>query len=224
MKPKIYFDTSTSNLSDNSIAFMSKIKPYLDVCPNLTEAIVKSEVIIIAFVNTIDLDQIQNLLIKQKPLFRSNRLVFVGPPLKVGAKFQLFLAGLDQYLSFFADKLEILEKLNQLNNHKYPIKQKMLKMADLTVDPIKRSVYRQNKKINLRKAEFNLLEHLIRRPHQTHSASYLLENVWGYSYQVVSNTVQSHIASLRKKIDQDYAKKLIKTYYKQGYMLTDKAT
>ena len=92
----------------------------------------------------------------------------------------------------------------------------VLRLGNLTIDTTNQLVRRQNKKINLRKKEFELLEFLARNKERVLNRLTILEYVWNYSAQVNTNTLEVHIAGLRKKI----GKKLILTIPGLGYKLS----
>lgn len=63
------------------------------------------------------------------------------------------------------------------------------------------SIMLNKKFIKLRKKEFELLQFFIANPNITLNRNTILENVWGNKANPFSNTVDVHIASLRKKIN-----------------------
>jgi two-component system, OmpR family, copper resistance phosphate regulon response regulator CusR len=93
---------------------------------------------------------------------------------------------------------------------------------DLSLDTAKRTVERNNQPIYLRRKEFDLLEYLIRHKGDVVSKEDLLDHIWDKGLDVLSNTVEVHIKSLRDKIDKDYDIKLIKTIHGLGYKVDDK--
>ncbi len=97
--------------------------------------------------------------------------------------------------------------------------QKILSYADLTLNPNTREVYRNMKKIKLRRKEFELLEYLLFNQGIVVSKSQMLEQIWGYSIEIDSKTVDVHISTLRAKLDKDFKHKLIHTVYGAGYKL-----
>lgn len=95
-------------------------------------------------------------------------------------------------------------------------------LGDLELIPEKRIAIRCGKQIPLRGKEYNLLEYCMQHPDQILSYQKLMENVWGYSAGILSNTVASHISSLRRKIDRDYETNFIETVHGIGYMFYSK--
>jgi len=71
----------------------------------------------------------------------------------------------------------------------------------------------------VRGKEFELMEYFMRRPHRVISREELLQYVWSSKNNVQSNTVDVHIASLRRKINSPTPKAFIKTLHGVGHML-----
>ena len=93
-----------------------------------------------------------------------------------------------------------------------------IEFGDIRVDPGAHVVYRQDVPVPLRPREFDLLMALIRRRGVTASRRNLLDEVWGYDTDVVSRTVDTHVAELRRKLETDPAQpKHILTVRKTGY-------
>ncbi|MCK5603373.1 response regulator transcription factor [Candidatus Pacearchaeota archaeon] len=95
-----------------------------------------------------------------------------------------------------------------------------IKLDDLTLIPEKRIAERSGKEIPLRKKEYLLLEYFMQHPNKVISREDLIQNVWGYQENMPSNTVDSHISSLRNKINKGYKNSLIDTVHGVGYMLS----
>lgn len=88
----------------------------------------------------------------------------------------------------------------------------------LTVDRDARRVWCDSDEIVLSPKEYDLLLALLRRPNRVVSRGELLKLVWGYQESVMSRTVDTHIAELRRKIEPDPATpRHIITVWKVGY-------
>ncbi len=94
-----------------------------------------------------------------------------------------------------------------------------LKVADLTLDPISRKVFRGEKKIELSPIEFSLLEYLMHHAGQVVTRTMISEHVWDSNFESFSNVVDVHIAKLRSKIDMGFDIKLIHTKRGAGYVI-----
>jgi two-component system OmpR family response regulator len=94
-----------------------------------------------------------------------------------------------------------------------------LKIADLTMDLIKRKVFRDGKEIELQSLEFSLLEYLMRNAGRVLSKTMIIEHVWDYNFDPQTNIVEARICRLRDKIDRSFNHKLIHTIRGAGYTL-----
>jgi len=94
------------------------------------------------------------------------------------------------------------------------------RFGDVEVVPASRAVLRHGKAVTLTPKEYDLLIALLRRRGAVASRTELLTEVWGYSASVLSRTVDTHVAELRSKLEQDAAQpKHILTVRKAGYRL-----
>lgn len=106
------------------------------------------------------------------------------------------------------------EKTTSLN-------QRVLHIGTLSIDTIKRQVFKGNKRIKLTGMEFNLLELLITKAGERLSRSTILNQVWGYTPERYLDTrvVDVHISRLRSKLEEDPSNPdLIITARGTGYM------
>ena len=94
-----------------------------------------------------------------------------------------------------------------------------LAVGDLTLDLLSRTVRRNETLIELSGKEFLLLEYLMRNAGQILTRTMILEQVWGYNFDMASNVIDVHINHLRRKIDSDLPNKLIHTIKGVGYVL-----
>ena len=94
-----------------------------------------------------------------------------------------------------------------------------LKVGDLEMDLLARTVQRAGQEIDLLPREFRLLEFLMRRAGQVVTRTMLLENVWDYHFDPQTNVIDVHISRLRQKIDKGFARPLLHTVRGAGYCL-----
>jgi DNA-binding response OmpR family regulator len=93
-------------------------------------------------------------------------------------------------------------------------------LGDIEISPKTRSVTKAEVPVDLAPKEFDLLLDLARRDGAVASRLELMRSVWGHSSDVVSRTVDTHIAELRRKLEADPATpELIITVRKAGYRL-----
>lgn len=94
-----------------------------------------------------------------------------------------------------------------------------LQAADLSMDLITREVVRAGEKIELQPLEFSLLEYLMRNIGRVVSKTMIMEHVWDYNFDPMTNVVEARISRLRDKIDRPFPEKLIHTVRGVGYVL-----
>jgi DNA-binding response OmpR family regulator len=95
----------------------------------------------------------------------------------------------------------------------------LLKIADLELDRVERTVRRGGKRIELTSKEFGLLEYLLRNAGHRITRNMIVEHVWNLSFDTGTNIVDVYINYLRKKVDEGYSPKLIHTVRGVGYEL-----
>jgi two-component system OmpR family response regulator len=129
-------------------------------------------------------------------------------------------AGADDYLTKPFAFSELLARVQALirraGNVIDPVK---LSYADLSMDILKRRVMRKNEIIDLQPLEFSLLEYLLRNTEKVVSKTMIMEHVWNYNFDPMTNVVEARICRLRDKIDKDFEPKLIHTVRGAGYVL-----
>jgi two-component system OmpR family response regulator len=94
-----------------------------------------------------------------------------------------------------------------------------LRVADLEMDLLARSVLRGGVLLDLLPREFRLLEYLMRHAEQVVTRTMLLENVWGVHFDPNTSVVETHVSRLRSKIDRGNSIALIHTVRGAGYTL-----
>ena len=97
----------------------------------------------------------------------------------------------------------------------------ILKIGDLTINPITFKVKRAGKAIELSAKEFAILEYLVRHKNSVVTRGQIVDHVWNYSADVLPSTVEVHVKHLRDKIDNPFKVKLIKTVRGFGYEIRE---
>jgi two-component system response regulator MprA len=94
-----------------------------------------------------------------------------------------------------------------------------MRYADLTLDPGTREVWRGERRIELSRTEFSLLELFMRHPRQVLTRSQIFEAVWGYDLGATSNALGVYIGYLRRKTEDGGEPRLLHTVRGVGYAL-----
>jgi two-component system OmpR family response regulator len=129
-------------------------------------------------------------------------------------------AGGDDYLPkpfAFAELLARVEALARRPAVDAPATR--LKVADLEMDLLARSVTRGGRRVDVQPREFRLLEQLMRHAGQVVTRTMLLEKVWDYHFDPQTNVIDVHVSRLRQKVDKGFEKPLIHTVRNAGYMI-----
>ncbi len=116
-------------------------------------------------------------------------------------------------------RIRSLTRRSRLGN---TIEQK-INIADLEVDTLSKTAKRNNRVITLTATEYRLLEYFVKNKNHVLSRIQILENVWDINFNMGTNVVDVYVNYLRKKIDTNYAVKLIHTVFGMGYMLKEEA-
>ena len=131
-------------------------------------------------------------------------------------------SGADDYLTKPFVFVELKARINALIRRNYHQTSNNLSISDLEVDPLKHTVKLNNILIKLTPKEFAILELLLRRKDEVVTRTQVIEHVWDYNFDSMSNVVDVFMGTVRKKIDRGHKIKLIHTLHGIGYMISDK--
>lgn len=137
-------------------------------------------------------------------------------------KLEAFNLGADDYLTKPFLFSELLARIKAVLKRPPVTEKKILKVDDLSLNIDKHHVSRGGKSIYLTRKEMMLLEFLIKNKGKVMSRSSILENVWEADADPFSNTIESHVLNLRKKINLKDKIRLIHTVIGRGYKLDTK--
>ena len=96
-----------------------------------------------------------------------------------------------------------------------------MRYADLVLDPRAHEVWRGDRRVDLSRTEFSLLELFMRHPRQVLTRSQIFEAVWGYDLGATSNTLGVYIGYLRRKTEDGGEPRLVHTVRGVGYVLRE---
>ena len=133
----------------------------------------------------------------------------------------LLNAGADDYLTKPFDLGELLARAKALIRRGKGQPSPVLKVGDLELNTVNRTVQRGGRPVTLTAMEYRVLEYLAHRPRAVVSKTELLEHLYDYNWEKFSNVIEVYISGLRRKLDDGSTQQLIHTLRGQGYVLQD---
>jgi DNA-binding response OmpR family regulator len=128
-------------------------------------------------------------------------------------------SGADDYLTKPFAFEELLARIRALLRRSDLARPPVLKVADLTLDPVTHRVTRGALEINLTPKEYAILETLMRHPGHVLSRTRIGESAWEDDPEDLTNVVDVHVSHLRRKIDTSDRPPLIHTVRSRGFRL-----
>jgi two-component system copper resistance phosphate regulon response regulator CusR len=131
--------------------------------------------------------------------------------------------GADDYLVKPFAFPELLARVRALSRRATPESSPKLQIADLELDVEGRSVMRAGQLLELTAREFELLEYLLRRRDHVVSREMLTRDVWKETgrHTPLDNVIDVHVARLRRKVDDQFARKLVHTVRGVGFVVRE---
>jgi DNA-binding response OmpR family regulator len=128
--------------------------------------------------------------------------------------------GADDYLTKPYSFNELLARVRAILRRGPALTADTIEIADLVIDQKARIVKRAGNVIELTAKEYALLEYLMRRADEVVGRADIAEHVWDENFDPFSNLIEVYIQRLRRKIDDNYPNKLLRTRRGEGYVLS----
>ncbi|MFH1246186.1 MAG: response regulator transcription factor [Candidatus Liptonbacteria bacterium] len=138
---------------------------------------------------------------------------------EVTRKIEAFNLGADDYLVKPFALEELLARVRALLRRPQGIVEDVMEVGDLRLDARAYLATRAGKPLLLTKKEFELLEYLMRNKGRVVTRGMIMEHVWDMNADPFSNTIETHILNLRRKIEGKREHKLISTIAGRGYRM-----
>jgi two-component system OmpR family response regulator len=126
-------------------------------------------------------------------------------------------AGADDYLTKPFAFGELVARLRALFRRGPSERPAVLRVDDVELDPASHTVVRAGQAVDLSPREFALVEFLMRHPGEVVTRFRILEHVWDYNYEGLSNVVDVYVGYVRRKLEVPFQAPFIRTVRGVGY-------
>lgn len=150
---------------------------------------------------------------------KTTPIIFLSVNDEVPLKVQALESGADDYMTKPFSIDELRARIKAVTRRPESIRSPVITLADVSLDTESQIVTRQGRIIKITRKEFCLLEYLMRNAGTVLSRAMIMEHVWTADSDLLSNTVESHIRNLRKKINAGGLPELIINISGRGYVM-----
>jgi DNA-binding response OmpR family regulator len=150
---------------------------------------------------------------------KTTPIIMLSARSELGVKVDLLNKGADDYLTKPFSLEELIARIRALLRRPSVLSSEILQVDDLIMDTKRHVTTRGDKEIYLTKKEFMLLELLMKNKGSVVSRGSIMEHVWDMNVDPFSNTIESHILNIRKKISSKGKKDLVYTLPGIGYRI-----
>jgi DNA-binding response OmpR family regulator len=135
-------------------------------------------------------------------------------------KAEFLNSGADDYVVKPFSLTELSARIKALLRRPKNIEHNIFQVNDLMLDTDSHTVMLGKKEVRLTMKEFSLLEYFMKNKNRVLSRGEILEHVWGSDADIFTNTIETHVVNLRRKIGQTTKKEFICTIPGMGYKFT----
>ncbi len=139
------------------------------------------------------------------------------------SKIELLNSGADDYITKPFSFEELLARLKTLLRRPKTIEDSVLIAGRIRLNLQTQEVYTKSKRVYLTRKEFSILELMMKNPGKLITRSMIMEHAWDVNANPFSNTIESHILNLRKKLG-DRKKQIICSLPGRGYKISELMT
>ena len=145
-------------------------------------------------------------------------IIMLSAKTEVLTKIELLNLGADDYMTKPFSFEELVARIYALIRRPKKLEETVIEVRNLKINKDTQIVYLKNKEIYLTKKEYSLLEYLMTNKDSIISRGNILEHVWDKRGNPFSNSMETHILNIRRKIG-DKSKKIIESIPGRGYRL-----
>ena len=145
-------------------------------------------------------------------------IIMLSAKSEVLTKVELLNSGADDYMTKPFSFEELVARSNALMRRPKKIEERIIKIGNLELNRDRQTLSKHNKELYLTRKEYGLIEYLMVNKQMIMSRGQILEHVWDKEGDPFSNTIETHILNIRRKIG-DKTKKTIESIPGRGYRL-----